>query len=317
MNRTKEPGTHFSFSEWLNQNSRLVMPLLLAVCCALTAVIGLAAHSVNPHAQAAREAAEQAAAEATQDAALSVLQKDAYPDINALFTTYYNAMAEGDTDTIESISSALSDQEKIRIEELSKYVDSYTDITVYTQQGPEDQSFICYVYSRMKFTDHDWLVPGMQTMYVCTKSDGTLYINNSEDQDKSVTDYIQNAALEDEVVDLTNQVTQEYNELISSDQELSDYLDTLSSDIDLSVGQALAQLESSDTSSTEETETRYVTTTDTVNIRTEPSEGGDVLKVSNVGDRYEFVQDNGDGWYEIICDGQTAYVKSDYVQLDE
>ena len=142
----------------------------------------------------------------------------------------------------DAATEASTAQEKIRIEELSKYVDSYTDVTVYTQQGPVDGSYICYVYSRMKFTDHDWEVPGMQTMYVCTKSDGSLYINNDENQDKTVTDYIQNAALKDDVVDLTNSVTAEYNELVSSDQDLSDYLDALSSDIDLSVGQALAQL---------------------------------------------------------------------------
>lgn len=301
------------FQEWIGQHGQLLMPLVLVVCCILTAVIGLAAHRTNPHAKA-----QAADTEATEEAASPLaLQTDAYPAVNELFTTYYQAMAEGDTDTIESISSTLSDQEKIRIEELSKYVDSYTDITVYTQEGPVSGSYICYVYSKMKFTDHDWEVPGMQTMYVCTRSDGSLYINNDENQDKTVTDYIQKAALEDDVVDLTNSVTAEYNELVSSDQELSDYLDALSSDIDLSVGQALASLESSTESSAESGATgKTVTATDTVNIRKEPSEDADVIRVTSVGEQFEYVGDAGDGWTEIVVDGQNAYVKSEYVTLD-
>lgn len=304
--------------EWIEAHGQLVMPLVLALCCVLTAAIGLGAHGSNPH--AAQASSDAAAEESTEESSPLALQTDAYPAVNSLFAAYYQAMADGDTAAIEGISSTLSAQEKIRIEELSKYVDSYTDVTVYTQQGPVDGSYICYVYSKMKFTDHDWEVPGMQTMYVCTRSDGSLYINNDENQDKTVTDYIQNAALEDDVVDLTNSVTAEYNELVSSDQELSDYLDALSSDIDLSVGQALAQLDaqSSTESDTEAQGTgKYVTANDTVNIRKEPSENADVIQVTKVGDRYEYVGDAGDGWTEILCNGENAYVRSEYVSLDE
>ena len=305
------------FHEWIETHSQLVMPLVLAICCVLTVAIGLGAHGSNPHAAQAADAATEASTDANSPL---TLQMDAYPAVNSLFETYYRAMADGDTAAIENISSTLSAQEKIRIEELSKYVDSYTDVTVYTQQGPVDGSYICYVYSRMKFTDHDWEVPGMQTMYVCTKSDGSLYINNDENQDKTVTDYIQNAALKDDVVDLTNSVTAEYNELVSSDQDLPDYLDALSSDIDLSVGQALAQLsvESSTESDTAAEGTgKYVTANDTVNIRKEPDENADVIEVTKVGDRYEYVGDAGNGWTEILCNGENAYVRSEYVSLDE
>ncbi|MGN1023071.1 MAG: hypothetical protein ACI4OJ_06225, partial [Lachnospiraceae bacterium] len=98
------------FQEWIGQHGKLLMPLVLVVCCVLTAVIGLTAHRTNPHA-----AAQASDTESTEETASPLaLQTDAYPAVNELFATYYQAMADGDTDTIESISSTLSDQEKIR-----------------------------------------------------------------------------------------------------------------------------------------------------------------------------------------------------------
>ena len=59
-----------------------------------------------------------------------------------------------------------------------------------------------------------------------------------------------------------------------------------------------------------------MTATDTVNIRKEPSEDADVIRVTSVGEQFEYVGDAGDGWTEIVVDGQNAYVKSEYVTLD-
>ena len=60
-----------------------------------------------------------------------------------------------------------------------------------------------------------------------------------------------------------------------------------------------------------------MTANDTVNIRKEPDENADVIEVTKVGDRYEYVGDAGNGWTEILCNGENAYVRSEYVSLDE
>lgn len=56
-------------------------------------------------------------------------------------------------------------------------------------------------------------------------------------------------------------------------------------------------------------------TTETLNVRTEPSEDASVLTQVGIDERYDFVENLGD-WIEIeVSDDSTGYVSSDYVKL--
>lgn len=247
------------------------------------------------------------------------LEKNAYNDVNSLFIEYYNAVAAGDADTIQSMSSALSDEEKIRVQELAVYIDSYTTVDVYTKTGPVDASYVAYVYTKLKLKDHEWEIPGLQTMYVCTRDDGTLYINNEESQPAEVSSYIREVSVQDDVVDLSNQTAAEYNALLASDSELSDYLDQIASTIDISVGQQLAALNES-RNQTDESTVWLEALSDGINIRKSSSADGTRIGSAAAGDRFQLVEELDDGWSEIIFNGQSAYVKSEYftkVQSEE
>ena len=210
QNRRKKSSSEklYDLKTVLMQNYRIVMPAVLLIAILLTVIIGLLAHRTNkgPAAES-RQAATMEAAEG-----LVGMEKNAHADVNELFKTYYDALAEGDIETIESISSPLSDEEKIRIQTISESIESYPTIDVYTKQGPSAGTYVCYVYTILKFVDHDWLVPGMQTMYVCTRDDGSgkLFINTQEEHDADVTNYIQKVSVQDDVVDLNNQITANY-----------------------------------------------------------------------------------------------------------
>lgn len=242
QNRRKKSSSEklYDLKTVLMQNYRIVMPAVLFIAIMLTVIIGLLAHRTNkgPAAES-RQAATMEAAEG-----LVGMEKNAHADVNELFKTYYDALAEGDIETIESISSPLSDEEKIRIQTISESIESYPTIDVYTKQGPSAGTYVCYVYTILKFVDHDWLVPGMQTMYVCTRDDGSgkLFINTQEEHDADVTNYIQKVSVQDDVVDLNNQITANYNQLLASDPNLVEYLDELSQKIDVKVGQSLSEL---------------------------------------------------------------------------
>ena len=242
QNRRKKSSSEklYDLKTVLMQNYRIVMPAVLFIAIVLTVIIGLLAHRTNkgPAAES-RQAATMESAEG-----LVGMEKNAHADVNELFKTYYDALAEGDIETIESISSPLSDEEKIRIQTISESIESYPTIDVYTKQGPSDGTYVCYVYTILKFVDHDWLVPGMQTMYVCTRDDGSgkLFINTQEEHDADVTNYIQKVSVQDDVVDLNNQITANYNQLLASDPNLVAYLDELSQKIDVKVGQSLSEL---------------------------------------------------------------------------
>ena len=52
-----------------------------------------------------------------------------------------------------------------------------------------------------------------------------------------------------------------------------------------------------------------------VNIRKSPSLMSDVLKIAVAGDKFDLVNDGEDGFYEIICDGEQAFVMKEYAEL--
>ena len=59
---------------------------------------------------------------------------------------------------------------------------------------------------------------------------------------------------------------------------------------------------------------RAVISTDTLNVRTEPSEDATIWTQANGNERYDVLQQL-DGWIEIELDTDTGYVKSDYVEV--
>ena len=307
MLRDKLIDLYYDIRDFAGRNRRLVMPLLLFVCVLIT--VGTA---FGLRRAARKESEDTALVDLAADEV--ELELNAYPEVNELIEQYYQAVADGDAETIASLCLTITEEEQIRIQELGSYIDSYTDIEVYTKTGPIDNSYIAYVYSHLKLVDHTWEIPGMQTLYLCTGDSGSLYINNSETQSEEITEYISLASLQDDVVDLNNQVAAEYNEMLTNDEDLSEYLDQMASVIDISVGQQLAALT---TSQSEESDASvYVEiTADDINIRKSASTDGTKIGTAQTGDRYQLVEQLEDGWTEILYNGQTAYVKSDYVTV--
>ena len=113
------------------------------------------------------------------------------------------------------------------------------------------------------------------------------------------------------MVDLNNQTSAEYNDLLASDAELADYLDQIASTIDISVGQQLAALNAARSEANENT-TYLRAKTDGVNIRKSASAEGTRIGSASAGDKFQLVEELADGWSEIIFNGQSAYVKSEF-----
>jgi hypothetical protein len=227
--------------DWAVDHGRIVLPVMLSVCVLITVLVGISLYRTQS--SSAASSGEDASSGSSQ----TPLEQNAYSDVDALIKKYFDATADGDTETISGITQGLSDDDKLRIGVVGDYIDSYASVDVYTKPGPVDGSYICFVVTKVIFTGNSTEIPGMQTMYVCTDTDGSLYINENT-QSASDTDYIKKVSLDDDVVDLNNKVTAEYNDLVASDSELSSFLNDLSSKIDVSVGEALASASSSGSS---------------------------------------------------------------------
>lgn len=320
--------------DWIMDHNKIVMPLVLVVCVLITVLVAV---SANQRDALEKEAEQAAMAVNTEEVGSSVeglespvfeLEENAYPDINNLVRTYYDAQAAGDMEAISKLNTYLNDIEKIRVQELSKYIESYPVLNVYTKPGLTENTYVAYVYSEVKFADMEQELPGMQTYYIGQDENGDYFINDGT-YDDAIWSYIKDVTLQDDVVDLNNKVVVEYNDLLAEDEELSDFIAYLKEKINEDVGEILAQAETADTAQEAQeqeneeaqadegqtdTVVKTVRATDVVNIRSSDSEEADKIGKAQIGEEFTLLEERGNGWSKIEYNGADAFIKSDYLE---
>jgi len=255
-------------------------------------------------------------------------------------------MADGDMDTLLSIATGLDEKEQIKIVKKSEYVENYPTVICYTKQGPITDSYIVYAYYEVKLVDFETLTPGMNALYVCKNEDGSFFING-ETQSDEVIEYCEMISAQDDVVDLVNTVQVKYNEIKSTDKELSKFLDDLPDILTAAVGEELAKMEAeaneaaaAETQAEEETaeaasgeaelaegveeaeevtETvvKTVRTTEVVNVRSSDSVTADKVGKAQLGEEYKLLEEKVNGWSKIEFEGKEAYIKTEYLEPAE
>ena len=324
-----------SLGTWLVRHAKIVMPVVLAACVIITVVISIRANKKEAEQQ--ENIAANSTLEETMEAAEYVvpevaLQQNTIPEITELVNTYYTAQAAGDIDTIRSLVSNIDDLEVLRIEETSKYIDSYPTLEIYTKVGPVENTYIVYVCSELKFTDYDDLFPGMKVFYVCMNENGEYYINESEEGSDNELTYIREVTLQEDVIDLNNKVAAAYNDMVAENPDLAQVILDLNDEIRKNVGGELTEdIENSETESGSEeadaqTETEEntengpevvvtkVKAIDVVNIRSSDSETADKLGKAAIGDEFTLLEKIGNGWSKIEYEGAEAYIKSEFLE---
>ena len=322
---------------WLFRHSRVIMPVVLVLCVAVTVAIAI---SANGRKDTEEEPVETADNIAIANGAVAVpevpMEKDAIPEINELVHTYYQAMVEGDTDTMGRLMYKLDDTEILRAKETSKYLESYPTVEVYTKAGPKEDTYMVYVYTEVKFRDYDTAIPGLKTYYVCRNEDGEYYFNEDGEEDDDILNYIRELNLQDDCVDLNNKVAAAYNDMMADDEKLREFIIDLNAEIDKNVGETLAREEGSGTAAQteeeeadeeteaeqpEEAEPEVVVTkvkaTDVVNIRSSDSETADKLGKAAVGDEFALLEERANGWSMVDYNGKNAFIKSEYLEASE
>ncbi|MBR2122574.1 MAG: SH3 domain-containing protein [Lachnospiraceae bacterium] len=319
--------------KWILVNLRLVLPVLIIMAAAL-AVIGIIMVS---RVRTVSEPGEgDTAISEIPDNAIPIpvdapLELNAYPALNDFFAVYYGAMATGDRDTIVACNPYLSESSLLRMEAISEYVDHYSLVDVYTKPGPVSDSYVCYVYSKVKFIDYIGDVPGMNTMYVCTGDDGRLFINIQNESDE-IQNYINGISLLDDVKDLHNRVNVEYNEMIAADDNMTRFMDDLTQQINIKVGTQLAAASGagigeepgeSAPASIQQPEPEPVVNIDpdkqveareVVNVRAAESVNSAAVGMIAPGTVYELLAELESGWSRIRFEGGEVYVKSEYLR---
>lgn len=148
------------------------------------------------------------------------LAKNAVLEINTLIESYYNAIAANDVETLRTLVDTLTAEDESTI--ASDPVESYSNITVYTLSGFEENSYITYVSYKYKLPDIDTSVPGLSQLYIQANENGNLYICTSVPNAETQL-LIEESANNKEVQQLVSQIQSEYETAVNSDDALYAY----------------------------------------------------------------------------------------------
>lgn len=151
------------------------------------------------------------------------IEKNANPEIQKLFKTFYKAKNNYDIKTIKKLLSNPSEVEsKEELQKKTQYIEDYSNIETYVKKGFKEGTYIVYVYHEIKFTGIKTPAPGLSKFYLITDSDNKLKIY-SGDMDKTTQAYF-DARNEDKdvkaVIDITNEKSQK---AIKKDKDLKSF----------------------------------------------------------------------------------------------
>ena len=308
-----------------NKKTVIIIVAFLAVIIAAFSVIII---TENQKELAAIAEIEEAAAQ--EDAIVvpeEALEKDAYPEVNNLVKQYYQALVDGDMETINSIKNFTDEEEELKIVKKSEFIEGYPNITVYTKKGPEEGSFVAYVQYDVKFFNIDTTAPGLNTLYICMDEEGKYYINANE-LDEKVVEYLKTISVQNDVVDLFNTVQVAYNDVKTEDAALSAFLDELPNLLAEAVSEAIIEQEEAEAAANPEPEVASeepevvlvvtkVKTTDVVNVRSSDSVEADRLGKTSKGQVLELLEEKVNGWSKVNFEGKEGFIKSEFLVAEE
>ncbi|WP_029233735.1 SH3 domain-containing protein [Butyrivibrio sp. VCB2006] len=314
----------------LGDNKKYLMPVAFVLAVVITVAIALSANKRMK--ESATVVAEADLGSTLEINEIIPMSENAYDDVNYLINEYYEASANGDSETIASIYKGLEDTELLKAVAAADYIEGFRNITVYTKPGPVSGSYVAYVYNEVKLYDYDKAVPGLETLYICTDDDGKLYING-DIANASEIEYLRQVNVQEDVIDLNNKVATEYNEMVNSDEALAELLTKMREGLQVSVGEALASSEATTNAAAEETSTEEAATeatseesvvtvtthtiraTDVINIRSSDSETADIISKTKKGEEFKQLEALANGWSKIEYNNGVAYVKTEFFEV--
>lgn len=253
---------------------------------------------------------------------------DEVPEVNVFVAEYYEALAQGDMEKVDTIKNSVSDVEKVSLETQSQYIEDYENISCYTKKGLEDDSYFVFAVSDLKFENVDTLAPSMSIFYVYKNEEGQ-YVLEDEMSDDVLRVY-QDICTDTEVSDLFDKVQVSYNEAVAGNEDLNNFLAELPTKLKSEVGEALAKLESSEDVNIEEDGialadamgeeaqvsqgVTQVKALDTVNVRSSDSSEADKIGKVDAGQILTCLEEKINGWSRVMYEGKEAYIKSMYLE---
>lgn len=312
---------------------------LFAAAVVLVIGIVLAVNSSDkktPEAVPEESAESQALPEEAEEEP-NVLEENSHASINRLVEKYCECIASGDVETLESIVDVLPEEEKIKIQERSAFIEAYENVSCYTKNGPVEDSYIVFVCFDMKLININTLAPDILCLYVSPKVDDKRVIHYGE-IDESIQAYVAELEQDPEVQALYDDVRTRYQEALEQDEMLAEFILRISGQVEEEAQEeevleeetpaeevpaeeeapeeAPAEEEAPEEESASEAavQNRETRVKESVNVRAEASTDSERLALAYPGDAITQIESYENGWSKVEYKGQTGYVMTEYLE---
>lgn len=152
------------------------------------------------------------------------LKQDAVPELLALVRTYCQAKEDCDPELLARLfgRSGLTEEEiaaeKERMELVKASIKRYENISCYSIEGPEPDSYVVFPYFELRYREAETLMPQLTWVYVTKTEDGSFVMNEEVSED--VAAYIARIGEREDVAALRTQVADAMAEAVASDEKL-------------------------------------------------------------------------------------------------
>ena len=213
----------------------IAMVLIIIICVMLVKFTG-SPEVTDEQTIAVTQVAETTEQESTAleaETVVSELQKDAYPEIQKLMESYFDAKMNCDVEalgqivypregyTVEGLENDLGIPES----EAFRRVEDYRNIVCYTKPGLLPETYVVWVYYETKYVNVETAAPCMFKAYVCTDDTGVYIYNDTIEGE--ISNYLDEVSQDADVVDLVNAVNQQLTEAYNHDPALKNIYDIL------------------------------------------------------------------------------------------
>lgn len=309
---------------YLHKNTSIgILIGVLAVIIVLIAVPAAKRKAEEPVTEPV-EMTETDASQEEENVPYEELQMNAYPEINSLVLQYYDAMVNGDTEALKKIMDPVSDTYLMRFEEVSKYVDGYTAVMVYTKPGPKEGSFVAFTETQIIMTGYpDKGAPGLTTFYICQREDGSYYFNNSEELSAEEAEYICQLDLQDDVIDLNNRVSVAFNNLLAEDEAFAKNYTLVNESITKGLQESMQQAYNEEVAANEAEQEeqpqvivkKIVKANTVVNKRSSDSELSDKMGKAQINDTFTVLEEKANGWTKLTDGKDEFFIKTEFLDV--
>ena len=327
MNETYFGETVEKLKDMIIEHRKIVLPAVLVAAILITMGIGMAANRKNEEQEGIQASTAGITKEENVQSGLTVpdvlLEENAYPEVNELIMKYYKALEDKNNDALADIIDPLSERLVMYFTEWSKHVQSCSSINIYTKPGPREDSFLAYVIVEIQIAGYDEPVPGMNTFFICKNDAGNYYINLEDEIDKEEADYIKAVSLQEDVKDLSNKTSVDFNQMTAPGTDAADAFQKVDESITKGVQEALIAKQEAEQPAEAAGEVQEAEQTDTaqpeaavteVKMRSSDSEKADKLGKAQIGDTFRVLEQRANGWTKLTDGTQEFFIKSEYLE---